>query len=290
MRHTNLRVIRHMQFVIARYCLRSPKFLLLGITFLLLGTSATAYALTTISQSYSTDKKLSIGSIVSLTDDSSDTVVAASTTNVDNLFGVVVNADSSLLTVSNRHGTQAQVATSGIASVLVSDMNGEIHKGDSITASPFEGLGMKATTNTKIIGVAQGDPRNDTKNIQSYTDAEGNKQNVTLGEVSAAINAAYYFKQPDKSIVPAAIQKVANALAGKKVDAIPILLAVAVFIITLVVVIIIIYSTVRSSIISVGRNPMSQSAVFRVVVQMSALVLGILAVALVVIYLILTRL
>jgi hypothetical protein len=46
---------------------------------------------------------------------------------------------------------------------------------------------------------------------------------------------------------------------------------------------------IRNSIISVGRNPMAQSAVYRDVIQLSALVLGILAVAVIAIYFILSR-
>jgi hypothetical protein len=57
----------------------------------------------------------------------------------------------------------------------------------------------------------------------------------------------------------------------------------------LVVVVSIIYAMIRSSIISVGRNPMSQAAVYRDVLQMSALVVGIIGVATVSIYLVLTR-
>jgi hypothetical protein len=58
----------------------------------------------------------------------------------------------------------------------------------------------------------------------------------------------------------------------------------------LIVVSSIIYSMIRSSIISVGRNPMSQSAIYRDLIQLSALVIGILAVGLISVYLVLTRL
>jgi hypothetical protein len=58
----------------------------------------------------------------------------------------------------------------------------------------------------------------------------------------------------------------------------------------LVVVMSIIYSMIRSSIISVGRNPMSQSAVYRNVIQLSSVVIVILGVALVSIYMVLKKL
>jgi len=47
---------------------------------------------------------------------------------------------------------------------------------------------------------------------------------------------------------------------------------------------------IHSSIISVGRNPMSQAAVYRNVIQLSSLVVFILAVAIASIYMVLTRL
>jgi hypothetical protein len=90
--------------------------------------------------------------------------------------------------------------------------------------------------------------------------------------------------------VPSALQNIANSLAGKEVSTMPILIGVAIFTVMIVMVVSIIYSLIKSSIISVGRNPLSQSAVYRGVIQISALVLAILGVGVVSIYLVLTRL
>jgi MFS-type transporter involved in bile tolerance (Atg22 family) len=57
----------------------------------------------------------------------------------------------------------------------------------------------------------------------------------------------------------------------------------------LVVVMSIVFSMIRSSIISVGRNPMSQAAVYRNVIQLSSLVIIILGVAVGTIYMVLTK-
>jgi hypothetical protein len=103
------------------------------------------------------------------------------------------------------------------------------------------------------------------------------------------IGVAYFFKEPEKTLIPSAIQNVANALAGRQVSALPILLGAGIFLVTIIVVVSIIYSMIKSSIISIGRNPMSQSAVYRDLIQMSALVLGILSVGMISIYLVLTR-
>jgi hypothetical protein len=257
--------------------------------FIVIALPLCAGAVTSLSQGFTADESLALGSIVSLKNNTSDQVIAASSSSADSILGVVINDGSSLLTLSNGQDNQVQVATSGMVSVLVSDINGEIEQGDSITASPVKGVGMKATNNTKVVGIAQGKPDNSANAAQTYKDSDGKDHPIALGEVPVLINVSYYYKQPDKTIIPSAIQNIANALAGKTVNTTPILISGAIFIITLAVVVSIIYSMIRSSIISVGRNPMSQSAVFRDVIQLSALVLGILAVSLTAIYFILTR-
>jgi heme/copper-type cytochrome/quinol oxidase subunit 2 len=100
---------------------------------------------------------------------------------------------------------------------------------------------------------------------------------------------SYHYKQPDKTLIPAALQNVANSIAGKKVDSLPIILSGVIFIIMLISVVSIIYAMIRSSIISVGRNPMAQSAIYRDIIQLSILVLAIISVSVIAIYFVLTR-
>ena len=249
-----------------------------------------AHAITTISQGFFTNDQTSTGSLVSLRKDSSDQVEVSNSGNTNNLLGVVVNDGTSLLTLTSGQARQIQVATSGIVQVLVSDINGTIAQGDPITASPINGVGMKATTSTRIIGNAQEGLSGLHGSRQSYTDKSGQKHSVLLGEVPVLVNVTYFYKQPEKTIIPQALQNVANALAGHPVNAVPILISVGIFIITLIVVVSIVYSMIHSSIISVGRNPMSQSAIYRDLIQLSALVVGILVVSIVAIYLVLTKL
>ncbi len=266
-------------------------FLLVLISLLSVTFSNHARAVTTITQGYSTaDKSLVTGSIVSLEKDSASDVVAASNSNSDRILGVVVNDGSSLITFTSGTESQVQVATSGNQPVLVSDINGDIYEGDHITASPIKGVGMKATSNSAVIGIAQGNLANSSGNTkQEYTDSEGKKQAVTIGQVNVQVNVAYYFKQPEKTVIPQALQNLANRMAGKNVSTMPIIISGAIFIIMLIVVCSIIYSMIRSSIISIGRNPMSQSAVYRNVIQLSVLVMVIIGAAMISIYVILTR-
>jgi len=265
------------------------RFYFLFAIFLALLVSITVSATTYISQSYSANEKLAEGSLVSLVDNSYDKVVTADNNNVDNLLGVVVNASGSVMSITGGQENKTEVATGGTLQVLVSDVNGSIVKGSQITASPISGVGMKATSNVRVVGIAQSDLDATNASQQTYTDKNGKKNTVLIGQIPVLVNVSYFFKEPDKTLVPSALQSIANALAGRTVSTLPILISVAIFIITLIVVVSIIYAMIRSSIISVGRNPMSQSAIYRDLVQLSALVLAILMVGMIAIYLVLTR-
>lgn len=243
---------------------------------------------TPISHGYLTDEKLALGSIVSLKENSTDSIEAATNSNVDNLLGVVVSDEISLLAIKSGEADQVQVATSGTLQVLVSDINGPIQRGDHITASSISGVGMKATGNVRVIGIAQGD-LNATGVETTYTDDSGQQQSVKLGQIPLLVNVAYYFKEPDKTVIPSALQNLANAVAGRTVNTIPILISLGIFVVMLIVVASIIYSMIRGSIISVGRNPMSQSAVYRNLIQLSALVIIILGIGFAAMYLVITR-
>jgi hypothetical protein len=246
-------------------------------------------ASTLISQAYFSDATLPTGAIVSLQKSSTDHVENATTDNTNYLLGVIVDSDNSEISITSDKSNQVHVATNGVEPVLVSDINGSIAVGDPITASPVKGVGMKATGNVKIVGVAQQAFPNSTATKQSYKDQKGSQQTLQLGQVPVQVNVAYYFKQPDKTIIPSALQNVADALAGKKVNTLPILISIGIFFMTLFIVVIIIYSMIHGSIISVGRNPLSQAAVYRNVIHLSALIVLILGVAVGSIYMILAK-
>ena len=259
---------------------------LLGLFVVLVGVTIPALAVTPVSQSYLTDKTIPLGSLVALDGDSADKVIPADPDSVKNLIGVTIN-DSTPLVLTSGNSNSALVATSGIAPTLVSNLNGEIELGDQITASPIAGVGMKATTNTKVIGVAQSQvssKKTETVNVN------GKDEEIEIGEIRLLVSVGYHYQEPEKTLIPLALQNIANAMAGTKVDPLPIIISLIIFIVTMIIVISLVYSIVRSSIISVGRNPLAQSAVYRNAIQMSVLVLAIIAVATIAIYLVLTKL
>lgn len=251
---------------------------------LLLLLTSNTQALTSISQGYQVEKSIAVGSLVSLVNDASDTVEASTLDNSSRMLGVVVTGGSSMLSLGSGAEGEVQVATGGSARVLVSSINGEVKQGDQITASPIQGIGMRATGNAKVVGVAQADM---TKTAEEEVEVSGSSQTVSLGNVPVVVNVSYHYETPEKTIIPSALQNVANAMAGKHVEPLPIIVSAALFVIMLIVVMSIVFAMIRGSIISVGRNPLAQSAVWRNVIQLSALVILIVVGGLVGIYFIL---
>lgn len=251
-------------------------------------TPSPALAITTyIAESYTAEEALPMNSIVSLKSNSNDSVVAANTSNVDTMIGVTIDRNDASITVTNGKENQVQVAKSGTLQVLVSDINGAVEQGDYITASPINGVGMRATGSTKVIGIAQNSLTGGV--AQTIKNGDGSEQSVKVGTVPVLVSVSGYIEKSENSFIPRPVQEIANTLAGRTVSPLPILLSLGVFLVTLIVVTIIIYSMVRNGIISVGRNPLSSSAIYRNVIQLSVLVLGILVGAGVIIYFILTR-
>ncbi len=241
-----------------------------------------------LTQGFNTSSSLDVGSIVSLNPGSQNDVVPTNINNQRSMVGVVIASNNAQVAFSNSPN-QVQVATGGVNQVLVTDYNGRISTGEEITASPIDGVGMLATDNAEVIGAAQGNFPNSTATKETIKTSSGN-QTINIGNMPVLVNIGFYTKQPTKTLIPTAIQNLANAIANKQVKTLPIILSSVIFLLTLVAVVSIIYSLIHGSIISVGRNPMAQSAIYRNVMQLSALVVGIIAVALFAIFLILTRL
>lgn len=242
---------------------------------------------TYIAESYAVESSIPMNAIVSLKNNSSDSVEPSNTGNVDSMIGVVIDRSDASISLSNGKENQAQIAKTGTLQVLVSDINGAVEQGDYITASPINGVGMRATGSTKVLGIAQNNLTNGVD--QKVKSAEGSEQTVKVGTVPVLVSVSGYIEKSDESFIPRPIQEIANTLAGRTVSPLPILLSLGVFVVTLIVVTVIIYSMVRNGIISVGRNPLSSSAIYRNVMLLSVLVLGILVGSGIVIYFILTR-
>ncbi|MET0779377.1 MAG: hypothetical protein ABWY71_00935 [Candidatus Saccharimonadales bacterium] len=260
----------------------------MGLLFLLIGVSTlSAEGASSIAQGFqTTDPNIVSGALVSLKGNTPNTVELTSSTNVNQMTGVA--GSKSLIELSNGV-SGVQIVTSGVTQALVSDINGTVKTGDKITASPIAGVGMRATATTLIIGTAQANQTSVKTETRTITDKSGKKKDIKIGAVPLQVDKVFYEVPSDQnSFLPPALQSFANGVAGHQVSAIRVLVAALLVLFLFAAVTILIYSAVRSSIISIGRNPLSENAVRKSLLEVGLTVVGILAFTVIVIYLLLT--
>lgn len=234
--------------------------LLLSAVVLFSLTPLKAQGAAAISQGFQiTGNNVKAGSLVSLESNKTTRVQLANTERADRLAGVV--GDKPLIALSTG-AHETQVVIGGVAPVLISTINGDIKTGDKITASPINGIGMKATSSGQIVGTAQEDlTHNKTQEI-TIDDRQQKPQTIRVGTVQAQISVAYYaLADKTTSFVPPFLQQLANSVAGREVSALRIVICLLLLLMGFVGAGILLYSSVQSSIVSIGRNPLSEGAV-----------------------------
>lgn len=250
-------------------------------------SSLSVQGASSIAQGFKTDDTgIVSGALVSLKPGEANVVELATVENLDRIIGIA--GENALIELSNEDGA-VQVVTTGDATALVSDINGEVKAGDKITVSPIAGVGMKALTSTLVIGTAQADLSSVDPQTRAITDKDGKEQEVRIGAIPILVDKVFYEVAEEQAMfVPPALQDFANSLAGRAVSPIRVMIAGILIIFVFVAALILLYSSVRSSIISIGRNPLSEHAVRKGLSQVGLTVFGIMAFTVVVIYLILT--
>jgi hypothetical protein len=224
------------------------------------------------------------GALVSVKSGSDNTVQLATEKNATQLVGVV--SKTPLVALSNGEA-EVQVIINGSVSALVSDINGAVKAGDKITVSPIAGVGMRATANAQVVGTAQADFDSVSTTAQTIKDTSGNDRTVHLGRVPLQVNVSYY-QSETSGLVPPFIQGVANSLAGRPVSLIRILVCTVLLLLAFATSAIVLYTSVRSGIISIGRNPLAAKAIRRGLLQVGLALLLVLGLTLLASYLILT--
>ena len=232
-----------------------------GIGLTVFGLAPASASSANLSHSYKTDGKIEIGSLVSLNPSKSDYVVPANTDNAKQLFGIVVEADDSLLAV-DASTTTTQVATSGSAKALVSTLNGNINVGDQVGVSPFNGIGTRAVEGDRVVGLAQTalDDSAPNSTTQEVTDKLGRKKTITIGYISVGIGVGTANGNGQSGT---ALQRFAQSVTGHMVSMPRVIASLFVISVAFIALVTLIYSAIYGSIVSIGRNPLAKYAIFR---------------------------
>lgn len=245
-------------------------------------------------QSYAAETPLDSGTIVQLVgDDDSNRVKIATQSELQKMFGVTVDRNQLPVTLSNGSlENEVFVAVTGTYYVVVSTQGGPIATGDYLTLSSVNGIAMKAGTEEEtVFGRANApfDGKGVTLGTTALKDTEGNtNQTVTLGSIPVTIDIK---KNPNekstKVKVPEVLERIGEAVAEKEVSPIRIYLSMAITAVSLVAAIAVLYSGVRSGVISIGRNPMSKKSIFRALLEIILSSILILIIGLFAVYLLL---
>lgn len=252
----------------------------------LVWVSSAGAATASVSRSYSSDVPIEPGSIVSLTSLESKSVTLANTSNSDKIIGVSVALDDALIAVDPNEN-KVQITSSGLANVLVSDLNGDIKVGDKVAVSPFDGIGMKSGKGERIIGLAQTAFSADSKELttEDVKDKQGNAKELRIGLVQINVIIGNDDSGGDENLT--GLQSFVKSLTGRTVSTFRLLTSLVIGVLTLVALLVLVYSAIFGSIISIGRNPMAGNSVFRALRSVLFLAVMVVAVSLVFIYLLL---
>ncbi len=244
-------------------------------------------------QGYAADTALDNGTIVQLTGKSANRVKISTQSELQNMFGVTVDRSQlSVILSSGGLENEVFVAASGTYNVLVSTQGGSIAVGDYVTLSSVNGVAMKASTEEKtVFGRANGsfDGKGVTLGETTLKDTDGKtNKKVTLGQIPVTIDIK---KNPNekstKVQVPEILERIGQAIAEKEVSPIRIYLSMGITVVSLIAAIAVLYSGIRSGVISIGRNPMSKKSIFRALIEIILTSILILIIGLFAVYLLL---
>lgn len=249
----------------------TPKRLFSGLILLALITANAAGILhaQSVTQGYGTDETLQKGMIVGLEEGDPTKVRSINLDQIDSILGVVVDPNASPITLSDEE-ERAFVATIGRYDVFVSTQNGTIHPNDYVTVSSLNGIGMLATfEESEILGraISGFDGSGTVIGEATLTDTAGNTRNVKIGRIQVDIGIANNPLAKSAAVTPEWLGRVGQAIAGKSLSPARIYISTAIFLIGSFIAGAILYAGIRSSIIAIGRNPLSKKSILRGLVQ-----------------------
>lgn len=239
-----------------------------------------------ISHAYQSSTTFPNGSLVSLDAAQDNHILAANTATSNRLVGVVVGANDSLVAIDSATSS-VQVATSGIADVLVSDVNGTIKSGDQVAVSPFSGIGMKSEPGARLIGLAQSSLSSAESGAVSkpVADKDGKQRTLKVGfvQVSIAIGTAPIAGTEAQQN---SLQQAAKTLTGHSVSTARIVVSSIIAIIAIIALVVLIYTSIYGTLVAIGRNPLAKRSIFQALFSIIGLVVLTSSVAMATIYLI----
>jgi hypothetical protein len=240
-----------------------------------------------LANGYATDDTmLKPGMAVAISESSTDEVTKverASNENPYRIIGIAADPTESEVTIASEN-QPIYVTTSGDAKAYVSDLDGEIKKGDLLAISPLKGILSKASDDSPVtLGVALENSADKVSEDYIVQSAAGEK---TVKIFSIRINfdnkAGGGGKEADSSL-----ERLGRSISGKDIGEIRVVAAIIIFIIVLIAEASILYGAISSAITSLGRNPLARKIIKHELIRVVIVAIAVLFFGLGAIYLIL---
>jgi hypothetical protein len=243
-------------------------------------------------QAYSADTPIANGTMVELKDSKAGKVAVSSKPDQAHMYGVTVDPSTLAVTISNAAiQNQVYVATSGTYPTLVSNQGGDIKAGDYVTMSAIDGVAKKADSDAKTVFGRAASAYTASNGFSKATlkDSTGKEtQQVTIGIIPVSIDVrSNPISKSTKVNAPKFLERIGEAIAEKQVSPVRIYISLFVMAVSIVSAIVILYSGVRNSLISIGRNPLSKKSILRGLFEIILTSLLILIIGLFAVYLLL---
>lgn len=229
---------------------------------LLVTFASTAYVTAdSISRGFKTKGDLQLGSVVAISKNDSSSVELAPAGLPDRIYGVVISLSDASVSIQNKD-QKVLVANGGIYPVLVTADRGTISSGGYLSISSTDGVAAKASNNDSyILGRA----------LQDFSGSESTASKTSggasIGKIQAQIAPGKNPLTSSGGLVPESIRRLSEYIAGRKLSVLRIYMGMLIFLITVIVSFTLVWVGVRSGMIAIGRNPLSQHSIMRSLTQ-----------------------
>lgn len=259
-----------MKTFLNKYILKPKKlFALVSFFGLLIIALSSPLSAQSVTQGYSSDSVLQRGMVVSLGAEDTSKVEPTNRENQARIHGVVIAPNDSTFTLSETE-EKTYVATVGKFQALVSTEAGPINAGDFIAVSSIPGIAMKAGDKDAFTvgkAVEAYDGSNAIFN-ETLTDTLGQTQEVAIQRILVDVSVGPNpLLRPEESSLPEFLKSATEAIAGKQVSAVRVYIGLLIIAASAGIAGSLLFSGIRSAVISIGRNPLSKKSVTKSVIQ-----------------------
>jgi len=260
--------------------MKGKKFLLIiSVIFgvLVLSLFSDISSASTVTQGFKASVEIPRGAVVSIKSEGTNELEKTTTLNDKYVVGVAVESNDSLVDVRPKD-SDLSVAVNGEIEILASTLNGDIKSGDLLIASNLAGIVVKdypPAPGVKYIAVASGELSDSTTSVKKVEveSNDGSKKQTSIGLIKAKILLGSR-QQSNKD--ETAIQSFGRKITGKPVSFVQVIISGAVFFTVVILVGIVLYTSIRNSFVSLGRNPLSRSSIISSLIKVIIIAMVVL--------------